>query len=137
MRPPRPWPSWRRAISRSIRSRSSSRPAGRPSTIATSPGPCDSPAVVKRNAMPSGYWRGARRGAKRGPSVRVAGLGLFFGPAVARVRDADDLGVDELQDIGLGVGAEPVAEGALLADRQGQVLALVRLLWRAPALAGA
>ena len=47
IRPPRPWPSWRRAMSRSSASRSSSSPAGRPSTIATSPGPCDSPAVVK------------------------------------------------------------------------------------------
>ena len=46
MRPPRPWPSWRRAMSASIASRSSSRPAGRPSTTQVRPGPCDSPAVV-------------------------------------------------------------------------------------------
>jgi hypothetical protein len=38
IRPPRPWPSWRRAMSRSSASRSSSSPAGMPSTIATSPG---------------------------------------------------------------------------------------------------
>src|SRR6266511_1060742 len=31
---------------------SSSSPAGSPSTTATSPGPCDSPAVVNRNAIP-------------------------------------------------------------------------------------
>src|SRR3954468_4246588 len=48
MRPPRPCPSWRRAMSASSASRSSSSPAGMPSTIATSPGPCDSPAVVNR-----------------------------------------------------------------------------------------
>src|SRR4051794_33059060 len=44
-------------MSRSRASRSSSRPAGMPSTIATSPGPCDSPAVVKRNT-PQGYMPG-------------------------------------------------------------------------------
>src|SRR5690242_4950289 len=38
-------------MSRSSASRSSSSPAGMPSTIATSPGPCDSPAVVKRNVV--------------------------------------------------------------------------------------
>ena len=47
IRPPRPWPSWRRAMSRSSASRSSSRPAGMPSTIVVSPGPWDSPAVTK------------------------------------------------------------------------------------------
>src|SRR6478672_3833721 len=51
MRPPRPCPSWRRAMSRSISSRSSSRPAGRPSTTHVRPGPCDSPAVVMRRAI--------------------------------------------------------------------------------------
>ena len=49
MRPPRPWPSWRRAMSRSIASRSSSSPAGRPSTMVVSPGPWDSPAVTMRS----------------------------------------------------------------------------------------
>ena len=56
MRPPRPCPSWRRAMSRSIASRSSSRPAGRPSTTATRPGPWDSPAVVKRSCTQPAYW---------------------------------------------------------------------------------
>ena len=42
----RPYPCWRRSRSRSIASRSSTSPAGRPVTIATSAGPCDSPAVV-------------------------------------------------------------------------------------------
>src|SRR5947207_1501921 len=58
IRPPRPWPSWRRARSRSMSSGRSSRPAGSPSTTAVSPGPCDSPAVVKRSAIPPlPYWR--------------------------------------------------------------------------------
>src|SRR3954464_6387671 len=58
MRPPRPWPSWRRARSRSMSSGRSSRPAGGPSTTAVRPGPCDSPAVVKRSAIPPlPYWR--------------------------------------------------------------------------------
>src|SRR3954452_4487974 len=58
MRPPRPWPSWRRARSRSMSSGRSSRPAGSPSTTAVSPGPCDPPAVVKRSAIaPQPYWR--------------------------------------------------------------------------------
>ena len=49
IRPPRPWPSWRRARSASMSSGATSRPAGRPSTTATRPGPWDSPAVVKRS----------------------------------------------------------------------------------------
>src|SRR3954462_7698047 len=60
MRPPRPWPSWRRARSRSMSSGRSSRPAGGASTTAVRPGPCDSPAVVKRSAIPPlPYWRSA------------------------------------------------------------------------------
>src|SRR4051794_542344 len=49
-------------MSRSSASRSSSSPAGMPSTIATSPGPCDSPAVVNLNAVigRQGYRRAAR-----------------------------------------------------------------------------
>ena len=46
---PRPWPSWRRAMSRSISSRSSSSPAGSPSTMQVRPGPWDSPAVMTRS----------------------------------------------------------------------------------------
>ena len=53
MRPPRPWPSWRRDMSRSIAVRSSSRPAGRPSTMQVRPGPWDSPAVTTRSGTPS------------------------------------------------------------------------------------
>ncbi len=47
---PRPWPPWRRRRSgwRS-RSASSSSPAGTPSTITVSCGPCDSPAVRNLN----------------------------------------------------------------------------------------
>src|SRR4051794_39019341 len=48
MRPPRPWPSWRRCMSRPIASRSSASPAGRPSTMHVRPGPWDSPAVMRR-----------------------------------------------------------------------------------------
>src|SRR5687768_5412535 len=58
MRPPRPWPSWRRARSESMSSGRSSSPAGRPSRTAVRPGPCDSPAVVKRSAIGAvPYWR--------------------------------------------------------------------------------
>src|SRR4051794_27561406 len=49
MRPPRPWPSWRRARARSIAARSSSSPAGMPSTMVVSPGPWDSPGVTMRS----------------------------------------------------------------------------------------
>src|SRR3954468_22484004 len=48
MRPPRPRRSGRRARARSMSAGRTSRPAGSPSTTAVSPGPCDSPAVVKR-----------------------------------------------------------------------------------------
>src|SRR5205823_12816462 len=51
MRPPRPWPSCRRARSRLRSPGASSRSAGRPSSTAVRPGPCDSPAVVKRSAI--------------------------------------------------------------------------------------
>src|SRR4030081_3511902 len=44
-RPPRPWPPWRRARSRRRSSSEISSPAGRPSRITVSCGPCDSPAV--------------------------------------------------------------------------------------------
>src|SRR5262249_54157788 len=47
----RPYPCWRRLRSASIASRSSSSPAGSPVTIATSAGPCDSPAVATRRGM--------------------------------------------------------------------------------------
>src|SRR4051794_7480981 len=60
MRPPRPWPSWRRAMSALIASGSSSSPAGRPSTMQVRPGPCDSPAVVRRRDMRRGVYEGVR-----------------------------------------------------------------------------
>src|SRR6202165_2524760 len=44
-RPPRPWPPCRRATSRPRSSSDISSPAGRPSTLTVSCGPCDSPAV--------------------------------------------------------------------------------------------
>src|SRR5215210_7953499 len=62
MRPPRPWPSWRRARSTSMSSGVNSRPAGTPSTIAVSPGPWDFPAVTNRKDMtPTPYKRGCGR----------------------------------------------------------------------------
>src|SRR3954454_24863127 len=61
IRPPRPCPSWRRARSRLMSSGVSSRPAGRPSSTAVRPGPCDSPAVVKRSAIAPLSLPAARR----------------------------------------------------------------------------
>ena len=49
IRPPRPWPSWRRGHVAVDRLLVSSRPAGSPSTIVVRPGPCDSPAVTTFN----------------------------------------------------------------------------------------
>src|SRR4051812_20506326 len=67
----------------------SSSPAGSPSTIAVRPGPCDSPAVTKRNDMtPTPYKRGCGRHVgggttgryrleghvrRTGPRVRIGG----------------------------------------------------------------
>src|SRR5690242_3760319 len=47
----RPYPCWRRRRSASIASFSSTSPAGSPETIATSAGPCDSPAVASSSVM--------------------------------------------------------------------------------------
>ena len=52
---PRPKPRRRRASSPAMPSLDTTRPAGRPSTVATSPGPWDSPAVRKRNMAPRWY----------------------------------------------------------------------------------
>ena len=71
IRPPRPWPSWRRAMSPSIASWSSSSPAGRPSTMQVRPGPCDSPAVMRRSAIRP-YRLRARTLARRHPRRRRA-----------------------------------------------------------------
>src|SRR5204863_1653982 len=49
MRAPRPYPPMRRFSSTLTRSAASGSPAGIPSRTATSPRPCDSPAVVNRN----------------------------------------------------------------------------------------
>src|SRR4051812_15604749 len=83
MRPPRPWPSCRRARSRSMSSELSSSPAGMPSTIAVSPGPCDSPEVTKRKDMPPTPYlrgRGRRSSAARGRRVGVGEPGGRRGP---------------------------------------------------------
>src|ERR1700754_196346 len=119
MRPPRPWPSWRRAMSRSSASRSSWSPAGIPSTIATSPGPCDSPAVVKRNAViggkaiggpRAGCWRRwpRKRSAAGGGAHRVD-VGFAPGPDRERERallDEDLEPVDGGRAGGLGGGED-------------------------------
>ena len=66
MRPPRPWPSWRRAMSPLTASRSSSSPAGSPSTIVVRPGPWLSPAVMTRSDTPGSLRSSrARRRAER------------------------------------------------------------------------
>src|SRR5918998_283104 len=84
IRPPRPWPSWRRAMSRLTASGSSSSPAGSPSTIVERPGPWLSPAVMTRSDTggsllrpPRGTLR-RRLGARRegGPGADDARLGL-------------------------------------------------------------
>src|SRR3954464_9542008 len=78
MRPPRPWPSWRRAMSALMASGSSSSPAGRPSTMQVRPGPWDSPAGIRRSDTPRSL--GGRR---VGPGAR-GGLRLEVGPRGAR-----------------------------------------------------
>src|SRR3954447_16633190 len=93
MRPPRPWPSCRRARSRSMSAGLSSSPAGSPSTIAVSPGPCDSPAVTKRRDMaPTPYWRVA---GPSGDECLAEGLVARAGSRVL-VRRAGVEGVDRL-----------------------------------------
>src|SRR3954447_1324887 len=78
MRPPRPWPSWRRAMSALMASGSSSSPAGRTSTMQVRPGPGDSPAVIRRSDTPRSL--GGRR---VGPGAR-GGLRLEVGPRGVR-----------------------------------------------------
>src|SRR3954453_1778030 len=95
IRPPRPWPSWRRARSASMSSGRRSSPAGNPSTMAVSPGPWDSPAVTNRKDMaPTPYKRGCGRQVGGGTAasglaegdVRRAGPGLRIrGARVERV----------------------------------------------------
>src|SRR5215211_4681211 len=97
MRPPRPWPSWRRARSASMSSGRSSRPAGSPSTIAVSPGPWDSPVVTNRKDMtPTPYKRGCGRqvgGGTAGRGLLSEGLpvhaGARMGVRCARVERVD------------------------------------------------
>src|SRR5215212_5796127 len=99
MRPPRPWPSWRRARSASMSSGRSSRPAGSPSTIAVSPGPWDSPAVTNRKDMtPTPYKRGCGRqvgGGTAGRSYLAERLPVRA-RARRRIRGARVEGVDAL-----------------------------------------
>src|SRR5512132_956552 len=85
MRPPRPWPSWRRAMSALMASESSSSPAGRPSTMQVRPGPWDSPAVIRRTDTPRSLGgRRVRPGAR-------CGLRLEVGPRGARGLGDDGL----------------------------------------------
>src|SRR3954447_24805758 len=106
IRPPRPWPSWRRARSRSMSSGASSRPAGRPSTTAVRPGPCDSPAVVKRSAISRGE-----------PYLAAALLRRLRGDArqVQQAREHRCAGVAD------GLAAQVLAERRGLARRVGRV----------------
>src|SRR5689334_9189071 len=111
MRPPRPWPSWRRAMSRLTASRSSSRPAGRPSTTQVRPGPWDSPAVTTRiediqaaslrPAPPSAGGGEARRAARGlgGRRLRddLQGTGRL---AVAEAPDPAHQGAELLAPVG-------------------------------------
>src|SRR4051812_21861854 len=117
IRPPRPWPSWRRAMSPSIASWSSSRPAGSPSTIVVRPGPCDSPAVTTCNGTAS-ILRGlnGRRRAP-GPAARASAapaarglqggrrsLGALGGTVQRAVLRIEDVAIATLQrDAGLGL----------------------------------
>src|SRR5581483_7403319 len=55
----RPYPCCRRRRSASIASLSSTSPAGSPARIATSAGPCDSPAVARSSITPASLVRGA------------------------------------------------------------------------------
>src|SRR3954454_15760588 len=103
MRPPRPWPSWRRARSRSMSSGRSSRPAGRPSTTAGRPRPRDSPAVVKRSAIPPPPYR------------RSAELLLLESDARPR---GEGLGKDVLGGLGGGADARPRGREGLAALRR-------------------
>src|SRR5262249_57133656 len=66
-------PCWRRQGSWSIAVRSRTSPAGRPVTMATSAGPCDSPAVVRVSASRRRLWlhRGAHD-VERGRDARPA-----------------------------------------------------------------
>src|SRR6266542_3499739 len=60
MRAPRPYPSRRRASSRTMSALVTSIPAGTPSRMATSAGPCDSPAVNQRSTADSVSRTGSR-----------------------------------------------------------------------------
>src|SRR5919201_879498 len=70
----RPYPSCRRRRSRSIASRSRTRPAGRPERIATRAGPCDSPAVTSESVTPgtAGRSRLPRIGRERAEDLADA-----------------------------------------------------------------
>src|SRR5215218_8773473 len=103
MRPPRPWPSWRRAMSRSIAARSSSRPAGRPSTMQVRPGPWDSPAVTTRSGTPKILRAAAPEVRSRGPwHVPLWLLDVDEVELVLR-RDLARLGVGEVEELGLAL----------------------------------
>src|SRR4051794_19228695 len=104
MRPPRPWPSWRRAMSPLIASAVSSSPAGRPSTMQVRPGPCDSPAVMRRSSTAPSLFAGVRGSARDGAAGVLRGLlRLRLGrededarlAGVAQERERDQVGLAE------------------------------------------
>ena len=67
-----------------------------PSTIATSPGPCDSPAVVKRNVVIARKAIGARRSAARRP--HHVERRLAAGPDLQRERALLDEDLEPVDD---------------------------------------
>src|SRR3954451_19625748 len=134
MRPPRPWPSWRRAMSALIACGWSSSPAGRPSTMQVSPGPCDSPAVIRRSDTPASLGRcGVGLEVGLGDLGRLGDHGLqrlagqlleLAGPLVVAVAQgpvAGDAGADDLAARG---GAAGEAARGLLRRRRDRLVDL-------------
>ena len=114
IRPPRPWPSWRRAMSPSIASWSSSRPAGRPSTIVVRPGPCDSPAVTTCKGTAS-ILRGRlneRRRAQGPPRAIIGSRRELCGSLALAPQRAGLL----VEDVAVTLARRRPAEAALASD---------------------
>src|SRR5437870_3832147 len=81
-RGPRPEPGWRRWRSKSISAGESASPAGTPSSSATRPGPCDSPAVsslTDSRARPARGHGRAKAARKREASGRSRQRGTHHG----------------------------------------------------------
>src|SRR5215212_861919 len=147
IRPPRPWPSWRRAMSSLTASRSSSSPAGRPSTIVVRPGPWLSPAVMTRSdtrgsllrlpawsptlrlPQPGGQVRDGRaQGVPAALEGAARGVEAIPGRSVVRGARTDDARAGARARAGLGGRGGPAlvdleqVELVLLGDGAGLVL---------------